>query len=131
MYNAKYIIPGLAVFVVMLTLPIWINLASPRYEYPAVALPTGPGMEACVEDAVWMRANHMNLLLEWRDEALRETKRVYVASDGRRWETSLQNTCMSCHANKAEFCDKCHDSNSVNPYCWDCHVIPQGNNHEF
>ena len=56
------------------------------------------------------------------------TRKTYVASDGKKWQTSLQNTCMACHANKAEFCDKCHNANSVSPYCWDCHVEPQGNN---
>ena len=124
MYNAKYIIPGLVVFVGIFTLPIWLNLFSPKYVYPEVALPQGQvtlygGSEpvtvdagaGCVEPREWMRANHMSLLLDWRDEALRDEKR--------------------CHANKADFCDKCHDQNSVNPYCWDCHVIPQGNNHEF
>ena len=144
MYNAKYIIPGLVVFFGIFTLPIWLNLCSPKYVYPEVALPQGQvtlygGSEpvvvdagaACVEPRDWMRANHMSLLLDWRDEALRDEKRVYVASNGKEWNTSLQNTCMACHANKAEFCDKCHDQNSVNPYCWDCHVIPQGNNHEF
>ena len=78
-----------------------------------------------------MAANHMDLLIDWRDQALRESKRIYVATDGKKWETSLQNTCMACHTNKAEFCDACHDANSVDPYCWDCHVIPQGNNNEF
>jgi hypothetical protein len=137
MYHAKYILPGLAVFVGILTLPIWLNLGSPAYRYPEVVLPAGAvelnGEErtGCVEPGEWMVANHMTLLLDWRDSALRESRRVYVAGDGRKWETSLQNTCMACHANKAEFCDKCHDTNSVNPYCWDCHIIPQGNNHEF
>ncbi len=137
MYNAKYIIPGLAVFVGIVTLPIWLNFCSPDYTYPDVALPkqpvvfNGEARTDCVEPGAWMRANHMELLISWRDAALRDEKRVYVASDGKKWETSLQNTCMACHSNKADFCDKCHDTNSVNPYCWDCHVIPQGNNHEF
>jgi len=144
MYNAKYIIPGLVVFVGIITLPIWVNLVSPSYEYPDVVKPAGQvtvnaggvpvtvnAGEACVEPREWMRPNHMSLLMDWRDQALREEKRVYIASDGKKWETSLQNTCMACHADKAGFCDKCHDQNSVNPYCWDCHVIPQGNNNEF
>jgi hypothetical protein len=38
---------------------------------------------------------------------------------------SLQNTCMQCHPNKAEFCDRCHNYASVKPYCWDCHVEPK------
>ena len=98
MYNAKYIIPGLVVFVGIFTLPIWLNLCSPKYVYPEVALPQGQvtlygGSEpvvvdagaACVEPRDWMRANHMSLLLDWRDEALRDEKRVYVASNGKEW----------------------------------------------
>ncbi len=140
MYNAKYVIPGLVVFVGIFTMPIWLNFGSEKYEYPEMALPKGEIVlngqtvdagAACIEPKEWMRANHMSLLIEWRDQALRNEKRVYVASDGRKWETSLQNTCMACHGDKTEFCDKCHNTNSVNPYCWDCHVIPQGNNHEF
>ena len=34
---------------------------------------------------------------------------------------------LACHKNKEQFCDKCHNSNSVDPYCWDCHVAPKGN----
>jgi len=40
------------------------------------------------------------------------------------FDMSLSNTCLSCHTNKAEFCDKCHGYASVDPYCWDCHVDP-------
>ena len=137
MYNAKFVIPGIIVFAGLFTAPFWINMLSSSHEEVKVVLPTEPvtffGEERsqCVEPKEWMAANHMELLLEWRDQALREGKRIYVASDGKKWETSLQNTCMACHSNKADFCDKCHNANSVNPYCWDCHVIPQGNNHEF
>ena len=137
MYNAKFVIPGIIVFAGLFTAPFWINMLSSSHEEVKVVLPTEPvtffGEErtGCVEPREWMAANHMELLIEWRDQALREGKRIYVASDGKKWETSLQNTCMACHSNKADFCDKCHNANSVNPYCWDCHVIPQGNNHEF
>ena len=137
MYNAKFVIPGIIVFAGLFTAPFWINMLSSGQQKVEVVLPTEPvtffGEERtqCVEPREWMAANHMELLLEWRDQALRENKRIYVATDGKKWETSLQNTCMACHSNKADFCDKCHDANSVNPYCWDCHVVPQGNNHEF
>ena len=137
MYNAKFVIPGIIVFAGLFTAPFWINMLSSSHEEVKVVLPTEPvtffgeARTNCVEPREWMAANHMELLIEWRDQALRENKRIYVASDGKKWETSLQNTCMACHSNKAEFCDKCHDANSVNPYCWDCHVVPQGNNHEF
>lgn len=137
MYNAKFVIPGIIVFAGLFTAPFWINMLSSGHEEVKVVLPTEPvtffgeARTQCIEPKEWMAANHMELLLEWRDQALREGKRIYVASDGKKWETSLQNTCMACHSNKAEFCDKCHNANSVNPYCWDCHVVPQGNNHEF
>ena len=26
---------------------------------------------------------------------------------------SLSNTCLDCHSNKAEFCDRCHNYASV------------------
>ncbi|MGN1038347.1 MAG: sulfate reduction electron transfer complex DsrMKJOP subunit DsrJ [Mailhella sp.] len=137
MYNAKFVIPGIIIFAGLFTAPFWINMLSSSHEEVKVELPAKPvtffGEERtqCVEPKTWMAANHMELLLQWRDKALRENKRIYVASDGKKWETSLQNTCMACHSNKADFCDKCHTANSVNPYCWDCHVVPQGNNHEF
>ena len=41
MYNAKYVIPGLAVFVGIFTMPFWLNFGSEEYRYPEVALPKG------------------------------------------------------------------------------------------
>jgi hypothetical protein len=38
---------------------------------------------------------------------------------------SLQNSCMKCHSNKKEFCDKCHNYVAVKPYCWSCHIAPK------
>lgn len=125
MYNGKYIIPGIIIFVGLFTIPFWSNVLSPKYDPPKLALPAGE--KECIESAEFMRAEHMSLLNTWRDEALRDGKRLYVASNGKEWVISLQNTCMSCHANKADFCDKCHTANSVSPYCWDCHIAPRGN----
>jgi hypothetical protein len=127
MYNGKYIWPGIALFVALFSSPFWFNIGSSPYERPAIALPLTE--KECIEPREYMAAEHMQLLNSWRDMALREEKRQYVASDGKKtWEISLQNTCLSCHANKADFCDKCHNANSVAPYCWDCHVEPRGNN---
>lgn len=126
MFNAKYIWPGIIAFVVLFTSPFWLNVGSGDYKRPEVALPATE--KECIEPREYMAAEHMQMLNSWRDMALREEKREYVSTSGKVWEVSLQNTCMSCHANKVEFCDKCHDSNSVDPYCWDCHVEPRGNN---
>lgn len=125
MFNAKYIWPGIVLFVVLFTAPFWLNVNSGTYVRPEVALPE-KGTE-CIEPREYMAAEHMQMLNVWRDMALRKEKRVYVSTSGKEWEISLQNTCMTCHTNKVDFCDKCHDSNSVDPYCWDCHVEPRGN----
>lgn len=126
MYNGKYIVIGLVIFAALFTLPFWANLTSSTYTLPEVALPTNA--KECVEDTAWMRANHMTLLNDWRDMVVREGMRVYTSEKtGKEFEASLQKTCMDCHTNKVEFCDKCHDANSVSPYCWDCHIAPRGN----
>lgn len=126
MFNAKYIWPGIIIFVVLFSSPFWLNIGSGNYTRPEVALPATE--KECIEPREYMAAEHMQMLDSWRDMALREEKREYVSTSGKVWEVSLQNTCMRCHANKVEFCDKCHNSNSVDPYCWDCHVEPRGNN---
>ncbi len=125
MYNAKYILPGILIFLGLFSLPFWINLGAPEFKRPQLALPAGE--EQCIEPVEFMRSEHMQILNQWRDMALREEKREYVASNNKVWEVSLQNTCMKCHSNYAEFCDKCHVANSVSIYCWDCHVLPKGN----
>ena len=87
MYNAKFVIPGIIVFAGLFTAPFWINMLSSSHEEVKVVLPAEPvtffgeARSECVEPREWMAANHMELLLEWRDQALREGKRIYVASD--------------------------------------------------
>lgn len=126
MYNRRYIIPGLLVFIVLFSAPFWANALSSSkkpYKRPELALPANA--TECVEPAEYMRAEHMRILNEWRDAALRDGKRLYKSSTGTVWEVSLQNTCMKCHNDKANFCDACHTSNSVDPYCWTCHIEPK------
>jgi hypothetical protein len=119
------ILLGLFVFLALVTFPIWYNLVvgGPPAP-PELVLPPGGGQ--CVLDAAVMRTEHMDLLMEWRDDSVRANDRIFTASDGRRYYKSLSATCMSCHANKSEFCDRCHDYAAVTPYCWDCHVEPKG-----
>ena len=123
MYNARYIIPGILIFLVAFTLPFWGNATTGKVSRPAIVLPEGE--KECIESAAFMRAEHMRILNEWRDAALRDGKRSYVATDGKIWEISLQNTCMRCHTDKAQFCDTCHTANNVTTYCWDCHIAPK------
>ena len=119
------ILTGLIVFLVVATLPIWYNLAfGGEHAAPKLVLPAGGGQ--CVKDTAYMRTDHMDLLNEWRDDVVRGNDRIFTASDGRRYYKSLSGTCMSCHDDKEQFCDKCHDYAAVTPYCWDCHVDPTG-----
>ena len=79
----------------------------------------------CVEPTQYMIDNHPDLLDEWRTSVVREDTRIYVASDSQEYDISLTRTCLGCHSNKAQFCDKCHDYVAVVPDCWTCHNIPE------
>ena len=124
MKDKKWIVLGLVIGLGILTLPLWINLgrakAMPEVELSAKAKAAGQ----CVLSKQAMRTQHMKLLDEWREKAVRQGTRTYTAPDGRKFEMSLSNTCMDCHHNREAFCNRCHDYVSVRPYCWDCHVNP-------
>ncbi|MBW6521066.1 MAG: sulfate reduction electron transfer complex DsrMKJOP subunit DsrJ [Desulfoarculaceae bacterium] len=123
MYNKGTIIPGLIIFVLFVTFPIWFNgfkAGTP----PKPELPPG-GEKKCVESVEYMRANHMQLLDEWRDNVLRDGNRSVVTVEGKDYRKGLQMACMQCHSNKEKFCDSCHTYAAVNPYCWDCHLSPK------
>jgi hypothetical protein len=126
MNDKGLIIAGLAVFLVLVTFPIWYTLgatggagARPQPEPPA-------GESNCIEDKAYMTANHMKLLFEWRNRVVREGKKDYTSSSGEQYEMSLTKTCMSCHTNKETFCDRCHNYADVQPLCWNCHLEPKG-----
>lgn len=122
MNDKNKIIAGLIVFVVVVTFPIWFNMGKaapvPEPELSAEA----KAAKVCVRETAYMTAEHMQLLDEWRESVVREGKRVYVNSSGKEFNMSLSNTCLDCHSNKAEFCDRCHTYASADPYCWDCHI---------
>ena len=54
----------------------------------------------------YMRAEHMQLLDLWRESVVRQTDRVYTNPKGKQFVMSLSNTCLDCHSNKADFCDR-------------------------
>ena len=122
MYDGKYIIPGLIVFVALMTFPIWKNMGNagpvPKPEKPKEAT-------KCVEATEFMRTSHMKLLDDWRDEVLRDGNRKQIVVNGVKYDKSLMNGCLRCHADKKKFCDECHTYASVKPYCWDCHYVPK------
>jgi hypothetical protein len=126
MYDASKIIPGLVIFGVLITSPIWYSLAKGQINHvpePEIL----PGETQCVESASYMADNHMHLLDKWRQMVVRDGEDTYVATDGKEYDISLTGTCLQCHSNKEEFCDRCHDYAAVTPNCWDCHNVPEGN----
>ncbi|NQU65888.1 MAG: sulfate reduction electron transfer complex DsrMKJOP subunit DsrJ [SAR324 cluster bacterium] len=136
MYDTGKIVTGLVIFVAIVSFPFWGSIGGSS-EKPKLVIPqTG----RCIESAAYMRANHMQLLDEWRNSVVRDNNHVYVSKTyGTRHDISLSSTgsslvssgekqsCMSCHSNKKEFCDACHNYASVKPYCWTCHIEPKEN----
>ncbi len=122
MYDSGKIIPGLIIFVLLITIPIWYNRGGAVTEPPKPVLPKDA--KTCVLPAAEIRANHMKLLNVWRDEVLRTGDRGTFVIEGKSYQKSLMMTCMKCHTSKKQFCDTCHTYASVKPYCWDCHIAP-------
>jgi len=123
-YDADKIITGLVIFLCLATFPVWYVAVSGKAGYkPEPKIITEE--KQCIESTQYMKEEHMHLLKDWQESAVREGVRTYIASDGKEYEISLTGTCLKCHPNKAEFCDQCHDYVGVKPYCWDCHNLPE------
>ena len=116
------ILTGLIIFLAMFTFPFWYNMGKaapvPQPEISATAKKAGE----CVRAKDYIKAEHMQLLDVWRDTVVRTGERIYTNQKGHSYNMSLSNTCLECHDNKAEFCDRCHNYASARPYCWDCHI---------
>jgi hypothetical protein len=127
MNDKNIIVAGLAIFLVIFSFPFWYNLGKAAPAPELQLTPKAQAAKTCVMATDYMRQNHMQVLDLWRHSVVRNAMRTFVNPDGKEFDMSLSNTCLDCHANKAEFCDKCHDYASVKPYCWDCHIDnPQG-----
>ena len=128
MYNRGKIILGILIFVALAAFPFYSNLGKisakpePEINTPEIQAMTE---KHCIEPKDYMKSEHMKILNEWRDSVVRDGNRIYVGAGGIEYNISLQNTCMKCHSNKKNFCDKCHTYAGVKPYCWDCHLAPK------
>ena len=123
MHDGGKILIGLGVFLAVVTMPMWYHaVTGTETAPPELVLPTDS--KQCVAETDYMRALHMDLLNEWRDDVVRRADRIHVGIDGKEYDKSLTNTCLGCHTNKKEFWNRCHDYAGVDPYCWECHVDP-------
>jgi hypothetical protein len=77
-----------------------------------------PSSGKCIKDKEYMRTNHMDLFKKARIEAVR---------DGLRSKDYSLKNCQTCHMNRDEFCDRCHNFVGVKPECFECHYYPTGN----
>ena len=132
MNDKPVIIVALAAALIALTFPFWRQIIAgrptppPRAGEPQYELPSG---DECV--AKDMRANHMQVLNEWRDAVVRgeggedgEDPAAPVTVGGVEYPKSLTRGCMACHTSNDKFCARCHEYADVDPNCWDCHVEP-------
>jgi hypothetical protein len=120
MHDAGKILSGLVVFLAIATLPLWYHaVRDARAEPPEVALPAGE--TECVAPTEYMRELHMDLLNEWRDDSVRGGDPIHIGIGGKHFQKSFSGTCMNCHSNREQFCDRCHQYVGVDPYCWSCH----------
>jgi hypothetical protein len=124
MYDSGKVIAGIVIFIVLMTSPFWLAIGK-QAEFPELEKPAAEKGKKCVESNEYMRANHMQMLDDWRNEVVRDGEREYVSTDGRKFDKSLTRKCLDCHENKKKFCDKCHTYSGVSPYCWTCHVDPK------
>ena len=124
MNDKKLIIAGVAIFVALIAFPFWFNMgkAAPAPELALTAHAKAANDGKCVMPTEFMKAEHMQLLDVWRHSVVRNAQRTFVNTSGEEFNMSLSSTCLDCHSNKADFCDRCHDYASVRPYCWDCHI---------
>lgn len=126
-YDLKYILLGLVIFFGLVISPILPNLGkivaapSPKLDTPAI-LKLAKKERQCVMPTPYMRANHMQMLIDWREGVVRNGNREFINPEGKKFTVSLSNTCMECHSNKTKFCDQCHNYVAVTPNCWGCHL---------
>jgi hypothetical protein len=115
---------GVVVALAVITWPFWHALsARTTAKGPEPTLPVSE--RQCVAPTAFMRTSHMDLLVQWREQVVRNGATTYVAGNGHHYSMSLSKTCLDCHKSKADFCDKCHNYAAVSPPCWDCHVDPR------
>ena len=124
MYDGKKIIPGLIIFLGLVTYPFWHNTVSGKTAYvPKPEIPKD--QKECIEPKAYIRVNHKALLEDWRNAVVRDGELTYVAGNKKKYIMSLNRTCMKCHTDKTKFCDECHNYMGVTNKCWDCHVYPK------
>jgi hypothetical protein len=127
MYDGGKIVTGLIIGIGLFLFPFYYNAGKAAKAPDPELTPKAKEAKVCVMEKAYMTANHFSLLDEWRHTVVRDADRYYTAENGKVYYKSLQVTCLDCHSNKSKFCDQCHNYVDVDPYCWDCHIVPEEN----
>lgn len=81
MYKNRRIIAGIIIFVAILVIPFLYNWGKSN-KGPEINLNTRTinqlAAKQCIEPTAWMRANHMKLLDQWRNEFVRDGKQFML-----------------------------------------------------
>jgi hypothetical protein len=133
MYDSDKIIPGLLIFVLLITFPFWYNnLIGNVSAGPTKDPNLSPDMLEYANfsnnqkhpPAAEMRAKHMELLQSFHTAA--DPAKMAAAQKGEKKVSTMG--CLNCHtgADKPlQFCDSCHAYAAVTiPNCWTCHTKP-------
>jgi len=129
--DRPFIVLGLIVFVAFVTTPIWRGMTTRNVALAALEIKLPAQEKTCVAPVNYMRAWHMRLLEQWRSDVVRGRQRQYVAYNSKVYDKNLTRTCVGCHGNHQDFCDRCHNYNGVAALnCWECHndAPPAGRN---
>jgi hypothetical protein len=117
------IFAGLTLFVGLVTTPIWHGAFNRKAAMAAPPIQVPAQEKQCVAPTSYMRSFHMQLLDQWRNEAVRDGRRQFVAFNGKTYDKNPTRTCLTeCHTDRRDFCERCHDYAGVSdPDCWHCH----------
>ena len=123
MSDRPLILAGLTLFVGLVTNPIWHGALDRKAALAAPSVKLPAQEKQCVAPMSYMRSSHMQLLEHWRNEAVRDGQRQFVAFNGKTYDKNPTRTCLTqCHTDRKKFCERCHDYAGVSdPDCWDCH----------
>jgi hypothetical protein len=110
------LVVALVLMAVPLVYAVIALAARPKVETPYLE-PAAPNT-TCILPKERMRYDHMKYLKGLRDEVLREGKADALIGAHPRGLGS----CRGCHAQREQFCDRCHQRASVQLDCFGCHT---------
>jgi len=84
--------------------------------------------EEALRQSGYMRFRHMDVLMELRDQAVREGNRKGMRLSG--WQRpgvahTSAPACSNCHASRERFCNQCHNRVNLHLGCFGCHYYPE------